>query len=237
MRLLDCLEVSASATKDELLSRLVRVVNELDFGRVAATLRFSDSLGRKTSSTGFANTPQAFLDKSMSPDAAARDPVFQQHLKSSLPFTYDMSTYVNGGAGDLWEDMAPFGYRTGISVTLHLPQNAHFLFSIDRDDDLPVDDARLTEMMANCQLLAVHAQVAVSRIVAARTNPLPLPHLTAREKEVLQWAMGNKSAWSTGQILGLSENTVKFHMKNAMRKLDAGSRHEALMRATSLGIL
>lgn len=237
MRMLDCLEVSASQSEDELLNRLVRVVSTLDFGRVSATLRFSDTLGRKTSTTSFANTPQAFLDKSMSPEAAARDPVFQTHLKTSLPFSYDKSTYVDGGAGDLWEEMAPFGYRTGINVTLHLPQNTHFLFSVDRDDDLPVDELQVTQMMANCQLLAVHAHVAASRIVAARTNPLPLPRLTPREREVLQWAMGNKSAWSTGQILGLSENTVKFHMKNAMRKLEAGSRHEALMRATSLGIL
>lgn len=237
MRMLDCLEVSASASEEELLNGLVRVANSLDFGRVAATLRFSDAIGRKTSSTILANTPQAFLDKSMSPDAAARDPVFQTHLKSSLPFSYNKSTYVDGGAGDLWEEMAPFGYRTGINVTLNLPRNAHFLLSIDREDDLPANDAQLTQMMASCQLLAVHAHVAVSRIVAARTHPLPLPRLTPREKEVLQWALRNKSAWSTAQILGLSENTVKFHVKNAMRKLDAGSRHEALMRATSLGIL
>ena len=237
MRLIDCLEISASATEDELLTRLVRVVNDLDFGRVAATLRFGDSMGRKKSSTIIANTPQAFLEKAISPEAAARDPVFQTHRRSSLPFSYDKSTYVDSGAGDLWELMSPFGYRTGISVTLHLPQNTHFLFSFDREDDLPDDEAQLTQMMANCQLLAVHAQVAASRIVAARVNPLPLPRLTPREKEVLQWALGNKSAWSTGQILGLSENTVKFHMKNAMRKLEAGSRHEALMRATSLGIL
>ena len=237
MRLLDCLEISASTSEDELLNRLVRVVNDLDFGRVNATLRFSDSLGRKISSTNIANVPQAFLETSMNPEVGARDPAFQRHLKSSLPFSYDQSTYVDAGVGELWEAMAPFGYRTGVGVTLHLPLNAHFLFSFDRDDDLPVDDGQLTQTMANCQLLAVHAQVAVSRIVAARANPSSLPRLTPREKEVLQWAMGNKSAWSTGQILGLSENTVKFHMKNAMRKLDAGSRHEVLMRAKSLGIL
>jgi len=238
MRLLDCLEVSASESEDELRNRLIHVVNDLDFGRVAATLRFSDSLGRKTSNLIIANTPQGYLEKSLSPEAAARDPAFQAHFKTALPFTYDKSTYVDAGAGDLWEELAPFGYRTGIGVTMHLPhQSAHFLFSIDRDDDLPADDAHLTQIMANCQLLAVHAHVAVSRIVAARTNPLPLPRLTPREKDVLQWAMENKSAWSTGQILGLSENTVKFHMKNAMRKLDAGSRHQALLRAVSLGIL
>lgn len=237
MRLLDCLEISASTSEDELLNRLVRVVNNLDFGRVAATLRFSDAVGRKTSSTIFSNTPQAFLEKSMNPEDTQRDPSFKRHFKNALPFTYEKSTYVDAGAGDLWEEQAPFGYRTGINVTLNLPHNAHFLFGMDRDDNLPADDTQLTQLMANCQLLAVHAHVAASRIVAARGNPLPVPRLTPREKEVLQWAMGNKSAWSTGQILGLSENTVKFHMKNAMRKPDAGSRHQALMRAVSLGIL
>jgi LuxR family maltose regulon positive regulatory protein len=37
--------------------------------------------------------------------------------------------------------------------------------------------------------------------------------------------------------LNLSENTVKFHLKNLYRKLDANSRAEALSRAQLLGLL
>jgi LuxR family quorum-sensing system transcriptional regulator CciR len=74
-------------------------------------------------------------------------------------------------------------------------------------------------------------------MIGAEAVPAEKILLTPRERSVLQWAMGNKSAWSTGQILAISENTVKFHMKNAMRKLGATSRHQAILMAINLGLI
>src|SRR5262245_54643419 len=42
--------------------------------------------------------------------------------------------------------------------------------------------------------------------------------LSDREKTCLGWTALGKSSWETGQILLISENTVIFHIKNAMRK-------------------
>ncbi|HEX2580389.1 MAG TPA: LuxR C-terminal-related transcriptional regulator [Dongiaceae bacterium] len=38
-------------------------------------------------------------------------------------------------------------------------------------------------------------------------------------------------------ILGISENTVKFHIKNASRKLGANSRVLAIVKAIRLGYI
>jgi len=46
--------------------------------------------------------------------------------------------------------------------------------------------------------------------------------------------MSNKKI---GQQLYISETTVKFHVRNVMRKMDAASRAEAVYEASKLGVI
>ena len=55
-------------------------------------------------------------------------------------------------------------------------------------------------------------------------------HLTARERECLLWAGQGKSRWETGQILNVSDRTVKFHLENAKAKLGVRTIAQALCR-------
>jgi LuxR family transcriptional regulator, activator of conjugal transfer of Ti plasmids len=61
--------------------------------------------------------------------------------------------------------------------------------------------------------------------------------LSDREKECLSWTALGKSSWSIGQILGISESTVNFHIKNVMKKLKTNSRTAAAVKAMSLGLI
>lgn len=65
----------------------------------------------------------------------------------------------------------------------------------------------------------------------------PTADLTDREKESLFWVARGKSTWEIARILGLSEKTVAFHIDNARRRLDVGSRIEAVLEAIRKGIL
>lgn len=55
-------------------------------------------------------------------------------------------------------------------------------------------------------------------------------NLTTRERDVLTWVAEGKSDWEIGVILGLSESTVRFHVDNARRKLNAANRTHAVAR-------
>ncbi|MET3913012.1 DNA-binding CsgD family transcriptional regulator [Bradyrhizobium sp. S3.3.6] len=61
--------------------------------------------------------------------------------------------------------------------------------------------------------------------------------LSAREKQCLQWVEEGKSSWEIGVILRISRNTVDFHIKNAMRKLEVTTRIQAAIKARRLGLL
>ncbi len=61
--------------------------------------------------------------------------------------------------------------------------------------------------------------------------------LSKRELHVLEWISKGKSNWETATILGVSENTIKFHVSNICRKLDVRKRGHAIAKATQLGFL
>ena len=61
--------------------------------------------------------------------------------------------------------------------------------------------------------------------------------LTVREREVLGWVARGKSAWEIGQILNITKRTVDEHVANAVRKLDAVNRVQAIAIAVRDGII
>lgn len=61
-------------------------------------------------------------------------------------------------------------------------------------------------------------------------------NLAARELEVLQHLAAGQRNRAIASTLGISENTVKFHVRNLFRKLDVGSRTEVIALAHSHGL-
>jgi len=61
--------------------------------------------------------------------------------------------------------------------------------------------------------------------------------LTPREQEVLGWVAQGKSAWEIGQILNIAKRTVDEHVANAIKKLNAVNRVQAIAIAVRDGII
>ena len=61
-------------------------------------------------------------------------------------------------------------------------------------------------------------------------------NLAAREVEVLQHLAAGQRNRTIASALGISENTVKFHVRSLFRKLDVSSRTEAIALAHSHGL-
>ena len=183
------------------------------------------------------NTPNGFAELSGNTEHVRRDPVIHRLKRLSVPFVYDQALYVAEGAADLWEAQAAHGYKYGINVALHLPGHRHFVLGVDREEALPTDEARLARLMADLQLMAVHAQAAADRLLVPQGADAQRPRLTAREMEILQWTRAGKSAWQTGVLLSISEATVNFHLRNLCQKLGVASKHQAVLRALALGLI
>ena len=231
-------DVSESADVATFKSRLVQFANDMDFGLVSAMLVVeSPTLVGEDAFFSVANAPEDFLADYNDESDRRRDPVMQRLKRLSVPFIYDQDMYAAEDAGDIWEKQAPFGYRTGVAVAIHMPDRRHFVLGVDRERALPKDSSQLSRMMADLQLLAVHAQHAAGRLLGPQDEAEEVPSLTERETEVLKWTMAGKSAWVVSELLAISENTVNFHLRNIFRKLEVSSKHQAVLKALSLGIL
>ena len=183
------------------------------------------------------NAPEGYAAVMNDVPAMRRDPVMQHCRRHTWPIVWDQQTYTSQGLGELWEQQASFGYRTGIAMALHLPEGRHFALGVERDQPLPTDGGELTRLVADLQLFAVHAQDAALRVMSPPPPAGERPSLTPRELEVLRWTMAGKTAWEVGAILGISERTAVLHVTNAMKKLGCSSKHQAVLKALRLGLI
>jgi DNA-binding CsgD family transcriptional regulator len=72
---------------------------------------------------------------------------------------------------------------------------------------------------------------------STRIENSPRPEVSFREKDVLKWVKYGKTNWEIGQILMISERTVKFHLKNLAVKFNAHGRSHIVAVALSMGII
>lgn len=231
------LSVMQAETEAVFRQEVIRFANELGFDYVSAMTVVDQSLTHSEFYT-VDNTPQAYRDAFAKSNIGRMDPVMQHCKRGTVPILWDQGTYVRHGAEALWEEQAAFGYRTGVALAMHLPQGRHFMLGVDRDQSLPADATALTRIVADLQLFAVHAQDAALRLfVPPNVIALERPKLTPRELEALRWTMEGKTAWEVGTILGISERTAVLHLQNAMHKLEATNKHQAVLKALRLGLI
>lgn len=231
-------DVGLSEDVDTFERRLVEAAQSMGFPIISGVLMHGGLQDADVQITSLGNTPEAYVDAAKDLGDARRDPVMAQLMKQSVPVVYDRQTYEAAGAGDLWELQATYGYKTGIAVKLHLPQDKHFLLGVDREEPLPEPGAQLMVMVAGLQLLAAHALTAADRLLGPKIQKKgDLPKLTKRELDVLSWTSQGKTAWEVSVILGMSEKTVNFHLGNTMRKLGVTSKHQAVLRCVAAGVI
>ncbi len=228
-------EVSHAADLDEYQGLLLAIAAEMGFGLFSFSLMFRRPGGHFK---GYMvnNAPTEFFEATIDLEDSMRDPVLTRLKRQHVPVVYDQTTYVQAGCGDLWEEQAVYGYKSGIAVALPLPGGHRFLIGFDGPDRLPSDGEKLTRLLGDLQLVAVHAQDAALRLMPKDPCDAPVL-LTGRQLEVLHWVALGKTSWETSQILKLSERTVNTHLAAIFRKLDAGSKAHAVYRATSLGLI
>lgn len=78
---------------------------------------------------------------------------------------------------------------------------------------------------------------ASARLMAELRQPVQSESLTERETDVLKLVAVGKSNKEVGQLLGITERTVKTHVSSIMGKLDVQSRTQAALYAVRAGIV
>ena len=164
------------------------------------------------------------------------DPVLSQSLRQAAAFQWSdirRSTTTDGEERRVLDEAADFGLKGGITVPLHGPNCSLAVVSFAEESGQAIAENRVVQLQAAAQ----HFRSVSTRLLVRCDEDPDSPILSRRERECLYWSAMGKSSWDTGTILGISPNTVNHHIKNAMRKLETGSRIAAIVRAIQKGLL
>ncbi|MBD8561800.1 LuxR family transcriptional regulator [Pseudomonas fluorescens] len=85
--------------------------------------------------------------------------------------------------------------------------------------------------------LLVSPQAKPALVAAPRARIAPSMALTPKEREVLELLVGNLTNKEIGLAMQVSDQAIKWHLKNLFAKLNAGTRKQLVQRASLLGLL
>ena len=164
-------------------------------------------------------------------DYVSTDPIVSRAPLARVPFAWNQLRDLTPVNRRMFNEAKEIGLRNGVAVSIHGPAGEVFVTSIVT----PYAEVRAERDLHAVNLLVNQFHTAYLGLVEP-TGPEPVM-LTLRERECLLWSARGKSSWDIGIILSISENTVNFHLKNAMAKLEAGSRIMAIVKAIRYGLI
>lgn len=128
--------------------------------------------------------------------------------------------------------------RAAIVAPVHLPFGQIGAVSITPRDPAHVDLS--SEFDAHGAIFGLFARTFIAGYVSVMSRPQRLPsepRVNKREIECLRWAAMGKTDDEIGCLMALSRSTIRFHLTNAMAKLDAVNRGQAILKASQLGYI
>jgi DNA-binding CsgD family transcriptional regulator len=224
------------STEAALLKELVTFSEGLGFNQACAVMAIRKAGSSRFEAKVIENYQQSWKEASRVSSAIANDPIVKHSSTSILPLIWGKSLYEKANATDLWDNAKPFGFDSGIAISLRDHLGNVYKIGLSRDQPITTDPRELSRLVADTQLFGAFAQSAMMRI----WNPKPdadFPSLTARELECLSWTLEGKTAWELGVILGITERTANFHLGNAIQKLDCDNKHSAVIKAMRMGMI
>ena len=235
--------VAAAATRDELLKGVSRIAAAVGYDDVAvAYLTKSSSAVAPTSMTTY---PAGWLDECTRLPTAQilMDPILK-HLNTQVhPMVWSAETYDSAKIAGLYDAFAAFGLGSGMTVSVRGPTGDSACVGFTCAARKAPSISHLLSELGTLQLTASAVYNALARMVVVTPgasdwhDALPIRKLTQRELELLRWSRCGKTAWESSAILGISQATAHFHLKNAIGKLGVGSKQQAVLRALELHLI
>lgn len=161
------------------------------------------------------------------------DPVARTLFVSSEPMIWSQARLKNRSIleKEFYGSAASFGLQDGFAFGARFDNSSHGSFFSCIGADL----AKHKRHSVLLRYVVPHLHVALSRVQLGHQKQAP--KLSKREIEVLTWAKFGKTNWEISILLAISERGVKFHIENAMRKLNVVNRTQATAVALSLGLI
>ena len=230
----DLLEQTEGSTcEHELFDKIVKAAQALGFEHCAYGLRIPIPLSRPNTVI-LNNYPRLWRERYADRGYVLTDPTVLHGRNSQVPLVWCNKVF--GGARKLWDEAQSFGLRHGWLQSSLDAMGVGGMLSLSRSSG-GVTSEELACNQIKMRWLVNISHLGLSKIFVGRQVQLIDQPLTAREVEVLKWTADGKTSGEVSDILLVSENTVNFHVKNAVAKLRTANKTAAVVKAAMLGLL
>lgn len=179
--------------------------------------------------------PEDWLSYYVEHEYARLDPVLQHGVGARSAFTWKNMVEVSDLSQEqavLMQQSEEAGLKDGIAVPLHGPLGELYGIGMASRENNP----DISQHLKAIQILSMNFHHCYATLHDESRSASGVS-LTQRETEVLTWIAVGKSNWAIGEILGISEHGVDFHVRNILRKLDSDTRITAVVKALHAGML
>jgi DNA-binding CsgD family transcriptional regulator len=231
--------VEAAGNEPVLKDAVTKAIQRLGFEvfTYASFNRSADGLGPKFAV--WKTTPLSWTERYIERDYAAIDPVARTALRSSTPECWNPDRFAHERTlGEFFDDGGYFGLRSGVCMCIPSPdvRSIHF-FNVMSSAKL-VGDVQAKSGMADLWALGAygHRLLRDAGIWPDETQS-QAGGLTRRARECLTLAARGATSKEIARKLSISMRTVNAHLEQAIVRLGAKNRQEAVAKALTSGII
>jgi LuxR family quorum-sensing system transcriptional regulator CciR len=222
-------DVAAVASEAELAEALGEICREMGFRYFALTHHLDIRMALQPA-IRLDNYPpewvRYFDDQKLGPC----DPVHRGSHLTSVGFAWSQLPsliQLTARDYDIFERASRTGIGDGFTVPAHVPGESNGSCSFATARGMPVPEGSL----ALAQLVGAFAFEAARRLWRMRNaNPPAMPRLTERQRDCVIWAASGKTDWEISRILGVSQETVIMHLKDARDRYGVAKRGPLIVR-------
>ncbi|MGE8065546.1 LuxR family transcriptional regulator [Pseudomonas sp. NPDC089569] len=181
----------------------------------------------------FNNYPSSWNSEYEQKKFSAVDPVVAHCNQSMLPVLWSEELYAN--VPRIWELMELQGLQHGWSHAIHGEEDDFCSIVSLARSHCPISAWELYENLGFTVFIGRHLHKLVTQTLPKAPAQSFMPHLSAREIDVLKLAAAGKTAYESARILNLSARTINFHVQEAIRKFGVNNKIAAVIAAVKAG--
>lgn len=181
----------------------------------------------------FGNYDKSWVDFYKEERFYRKDPVMLETSKSSLPFFWNKVSDKIKKDSRVFDLAHNYGIEKGYSIPVHEPGSGFGSIHIPAElSDINFEN-RIKKSICALRFLSVMAHHYLSEEAMADCHI----SFSKREEECLYWVSQGKTYIETAMIMGITERTVKFHIKSMSNKLNVVNSKQLIVKAMAMNLL
>ena len=166
------------------------------------------------------------------------DAAWKHTKKTTLPFSWSeivKDKTIPKSYKIIFDQSRDFGMASGGTLPIYGPGRTRAAISIACSTEQDNFDDQFQRFQHILHIMGSYMHERIIKLVYFTDDKENTEKITPRELEILLWTSRGKTKWEIGEILSISENTVRNHVQNICQKYDVTNKTHAVAIAIMNG--